>query len=326
MTSPYLLAGETDADNPGAIVRPQIPTLVLESMDGSVKIRLDNSEGFIRMPGSTGLEVPPVEVVSQAIPGVPGSTVIDVRTNERPVFVPIYIGGNGDMLAFREMLDKLYALIDPIGKRTFRLVGESYRGTRELVVTYLGGLEGADDAAASGLSWAKVGLNLVAHEAYAQAREDRTLEFRYVATSAPFLGVVGGTDAPWPRKLSSTTVIGAGMLVNINSEVPVYPTVELVGPMSSFHGDLTPTDDDPDETWTVDIPAGVGSGATMKIVTDPRRKSFRYDGALAASRVTIGSKLGPFNPGENELNVAAPGTTEASLIRLSWRELYRSLW
>lgn len=309
--------------------RSQIPTLVLESLDGTLQIRLDAADGWIRMPGSTGLEMPPYETISQSMPGVVGSTLTDVRVNERPIFIPIYCGGNNDPAVFREMMNKLFTLVNPRGRRTFRLVGENARGSREMIVSYVSGLEGADGAMEAGLSWAKLGLNLVAHQAFAQAREERTLEFRTSATASPFLGAVGGSDAPWPRPISTTSVIGEGMAVIIDSEEPVYPVVELVGPMTSFHGDLTPVedDDDPsDDNWSIDIPAGITSTQTFRMVTDPRIKSFRLNGALAAGRVALGSRLGPFYPGENTLNVAAPGSTTDTRIRLSWRNLYRSIW
>lgn len=327
MTGPYYLAGDGMTESLDVATRPQIPTLVLESLDGSVRIPLDGTAGWVRMPGSTGLEMPPVEIITQSIPGVPGSTLADVRIDQRPIFIPIYIGADGDMLAFREMLDLLYSVIDPIGRRSFRLVGESARGSRELDVTYVSGLEGSDDAVSAGLSWAKVGLNVVAHQPFARARQDRVLEFRYQPSSEPFLGVVGGTDTPWPRTVTNTAVIGSGMPVIVGSEVPVYPNVELVGPMTSFHGDLTPSTTQPDAgVWSVDLPAGVASGSTYKMVTDPRAKSFRLNGALAAGRVALGSRLGPYYSGENILNVSAPGSTEATVIRLSWRDQFRALW
>lgn len=328
MSSPYFLAGaavEVEAPRPP---RPQIPRLSLESLDGLISIPLNGTQGFIRMPGSTGLRMPPVEVVSTTIPGVPGSVLTDVRTNERPIFIPIYLGTDGDIVGFRNKLAALYALVDPNGRRTFKLVGESASGNREMVVTYVGGLEGADDAMTEGLSWAKFGLNLVAHEPYARARVDRTIEFHYEPGAKPFLGVVGGTDTPWPRTLSTSTAIGENMSVTVASEVEVYPTIELHGPMTSFHGDLThaSSGEGAEPDWLIDISAGVASGSMMRIVTDPRRKSFRYNGALAAGRVALGSRLGPFRPGENLLNVAAPGISESTIIRLSWREQFRSLW
>lgn len=333
MTSPYYLSKESGGLEPVKATRPQIPVLILESLDGTRSIRLDGSAGWIRMPGSTGLELPPIEVISQAMPGIPGSTLTDVRVLERPVFIPIYASGNGNYLAFREMMSSLYSLIvDPLGRRVFRLIGESVKGSRELLVTYVGGLEGADDAMQAGLSWAKLPLKLVAHSPFAQARADRVIEFRYHSELQPFLGVVGGTDAPFPRTLSTSSVIGENMMINIGSEVPVYPTAELVGKMDSFSATVMPeavpdeelTDDD--DNWSVSVPNGVPAGSTLRMVTDPRHRSFRLDGAHAAGRIAQGSKLRPFYPGVNWMNVIAPGSSEDTRVRLMWRELYRSLW
>lgn len=335
MTSPYFLAaGEVGAASTAVDTRPQIPRLTLESMDGNLRIPLDGTEGFIRMPGSTGLEMPPVEIISTAIPGVVGTHLADVRIMERPVFVPIYAGGDGDMGVFRARLRLLYRIVDPTGRRPFRLVGESAEGARELIVTYTGGLEGADDAAQAGLSWARFGLNAVAHSPYAQARQDRVLTFRNATVAEPFLGVVGGTDAPWPGAISTSSVIGQGMPVQINSEVPVYPTVVLKGAMDSFQGTLSPVVFDEygietvltDQEWLIDVPGGVPGGSSMRLVTDPRLRSFRFDGELGAERVSIGSRLRPFYPGRNTLNVSAPGSTEETVVTLSWREMFRSLW
>lgn len=334
MTSPYYLAGEGGLATLSPSSRPQIPALVLESMDRSVRIPLDGTEGFIRMPGSTGLEMPPMEVVSQAVPGIAGTRLADVRVMERPIFIPIYAGADGDMVAFRTMMRRLYRLIDPLNRNVFRLVGESAAGSREMIVTYSGGLEGADAATEAGLSWAKFGLALIAHSPFAQAREERSLEFHYSAAPVPFLGVVGGSDTPWPREITSTSVIGTGMGVTVDSDLPVYPTVELTGPMTSFEGNLSPVvvgsngveTTLTDQQWSLSIPNGVPAHSTFLAVTDPRSRSFRMDGDLAASKVALGSQLRPFYPGKNTLDVAAPGATEDTMIRISWHALYWSLW
>lgn len=334
MTSPYYLAGEGGLATLPADSRPQIPTLVLESMDGSVRIPLDGTEGFIRMPGSTGLEMPPSALISQSVPGIAGTRLADVRVMERPIFIPIYAGADGNMLAFREMLRRLHRLIDPMNLNSFRLVGGSAEGTRELIVTYSSGLEGADAASEAGLSWAKFGLNLVAHRPYAQARETQVLEFRYQPDLAPFLGVAGGSDTPWPRSLASTSIIGNGMEIVVDTEMPVYPEVELVGPMDSFSSTLSPIVVNSagqqttilDQQWVLSIPGGVPAGSTFRANTDPSSRSFRLNGELAAGRVALGSRMRPFYPGRNTLNVTAPGLTEATVIRISWLPLYRSLW
>lgn len=333
----FFLSTEDGALPPAPPVAPkpktQIPLLLLESMDGSVRIPLDGTTGWIRLPGATGLEMPPYEVITEYLPGVPGGVVTDVRVEPRSVFVPIYCGGESNHLTYLGMMNLLRKLVDPtVG--TFKLVGKTELGERELVVRYISGLEGQDGIDAQGLAWAKFGLTATAHEPFARAREDRTLEFRMAPTETPFLGVVGGTDAPFPGMLSSGSVIGSGMAVTIGADVPVFPNLTLVGPMDSFTGTLAPTVLGPDGTiitltdqeWNVQIPPGVPGGQTLKMVTDPRARSVRLDGALAAGRVALGSTLRPFYPGQNTLTVVAPGGTDATRIFLSWRELYRSLW
>jgi hypothetical protein len=317
-----------------ASLSEMIPKLILESMDGSISIPLDGSTGWVRMPGATGLEMPPSTVVADRIPGMPGAMVTDVQIHSRPIFIPIYGRLDNGQASYRQMLDQIRSLMDPLNG-SFRLVGASVRGFRELVVTYDSGLEGNDGADLEGLSWCKVGLKVTAHEPYAQALEDRRLEFRVVAgTPEPFLGVTGGTDAPWPRSMSNSAVVGSNMSTTVYSELPVYPKLELVGPMTAFDGTLSPTITRLDGTvavvagreWSVEVPNGVPGGATLVLVTDPRERSIRMNGTLAAGLVSRGSTLRPFYPGTNVLSVTAPGGTEETLIVLSWREKFRSLW
>lgn len=333
----YFLASEE-----GAVVRPPprprpprlpLSVLTLESMDGLTRIPLDGSSGWIRMPGATGLRLPPYQVIAAAIPGVPGSILQEVRVEERPVFLPLYCGGFTDQRSFQQMIDQIAALIDPT-TGTFRIIGTTAWDERELIVSYVSGLEGADGADTEGLSWAKLGLVMAAHQPYARAREGQGLEFVVATAGEPFLGVAGGTDAAWPTALSGGQVIGSGMEVYVDSEVPVYPILELVGPMDSFSSTMSPVVVGPDgsittldeQQWAVDIPLGVPAGSTYRVDTDPRVLSFRMNGGLASGRVARGSTLRAFYPGLNILNVTAPGGTSATRIRLSWLPLYRSLW
>jgi hypothetical protein len=316
------------------LLNEPIPKLYIESMDGSLSIPLDDTMGLIRLPGSTGLEMPPVEVISATIPGVPGSVVQDVRVQDRPVFIPLYAYSAVGQREFRELLDLLRSVIDPM-TGSFKLVGASLRGIRELVVTYESGLEGNDEQGTESVNWAKFGLKCTAHEPFARAREDRSLEYRVVSVSSPFLGVAGGTDVPFDTAmLSSNSVIGSGMPITIDSEVPVYPTVELLGAMTSFLGTLSSVVTNPngttttivDREWSVSVPSGVPAGQTLRMVTDPRNRSIRLNGALAAGMIARGSTLRPFYPGTNVLNVVAPGGTTDTRITITWRDLYRSLW
>lgn len=335
--SVYFLAPNPLLSGPEAPAPIRVPTLALESLDGSTRVPLDGSLGWWRMDGATGLEMPPVEVVTGSVPGVPGSQLYDVRVQQRPVFVPIYAEGVSHV-AHLDMMDTLRQLVDPM-TGTFRMVAVTERTEREMTVVYSEGLEGANGRTTQGLAWRKFGITAIACDPWAYDRADRLVEFEYVAPgAAPFIGAVGGTDAIWPTALASSAVIGLGMQVLVTSEVPVYPVLELVGPMDSFTGSLSPVLPGLPE-WSVEIPGGVPAGSTLRLVTDPRSRSFRLGAGdpatdpgwagtavLAAGSVSLGSSLRPFFPGLNVLDVVAPGGTSATRIRLSWREAHRSLW
>lgn len=318
--------------------RPVIPKLILESWDGSRRIPLDDSTGWKALAGATGLVMPPVDVATAPLPGAHGSTLTGVRVEERPVFVPIKVtASDRRFVTHQAMVDSLLDLVDPLTGE-FRLVGVTERGERELACVYTGGLEGAFGVDEFGLSWRKIGLKALACQPFARSRTPRTVEFGVDVDTEPFLGVAGGTDSPWPPALGSTNVIGENMEVIVGSEVPVHPALDLVGPMDSFAGDLTPLVPRPgDGVWSVSIPAGVPAGSTLRLVTDPRARSIRlgvgdplttanWSGSLAAGRVARGSSLSPFRRGLNILNVSAPGGSDTTRVRLSWFELYRSLW
>lgn len=304
----------------------------LESLDGLLVIPLNGVTGWTHMPGSTGLEMPPYDIVTNSVPGVPGSTLQDVRTLERPVFIPVFADTrSGDHITHLQMLDAMRDLVDPL-TGMFRIVGVTERGERELTVVYTKGMEGADGVDERGFTWRKFGINALACDPFPQARSDRVVEFAGTGTAGAFLGTAGGTDAPWPRALSSSAVIGDNMRVQVTSEVPVYPVLELVGPMDSFAGTVQLADASLPPyfgggVWSVSIPDGVAAGQSLRIVTDPRARSIRSGtGGLAAGRVARGSSLRPFYPGTNVLSVTAPGGNADTRVRLSWREKFRSLW
>lgn len=330
----YFLAAPVVRVKPQTRVSEPIPKITLESMNGRHSIPIDGSAGWIRMPGATGFDMPPVEVISESLPDVDGSTVKEVRVLARPVFLPIYYRSDSSHVDFLAMKDQLRRIIDP-KTQSFRIIGTTARGQRELVVTYTGGLEGNDAPGEEGASWGKVGISAVAHQPFAQSRVIRSLDFGQSGVDTPpFIGQVGGTDAPWPPALVSSAVIGDNMEVFINSDVPVHPSLEMTGPMSSFEADLSPlvvhsdgsTTVVEDQEWYIDIPLGVPADQTFSLVTDPTAFEARLNGVFAAGRISLGSTLRPFHPGLNILNVSAPGITDASSIRLSWRERFWSLW
>ena len=335
MVNPYVLATtRTPSHSRPITTQEQVPNLTFESLDGTKKIQLDGISGWTHLPGSTGLEMPPVDVVTSAVPGVAGSVLEEVRVEERPIFIPIDAASTDSrQVTHRAMLKAIRELVDPL-RGEFLVVCEN----RQLKVMYTEGLEGSFGSD-FGVYWRKFGLKALACQPWAEGRTDRPVEFQMASGGSPFLGTAGGTNTPWgTRKLTSSALISDNMRVWVDSEVAVYPIVELVGPMDSFTGTMDLATSQPGAgQWSVSVPNGVPAGYTLRLVTNPRARSIRmgagdpatnpsWTGELAAGQVARGSTLRPFYPGVNLMNVGAPGGTDATRVRIVWRDLYRSLW
>lgn len=310
---------------PPPYVEPPYDTrsLWLESWDGTrtIPVPLDDyPHPVVGQRGFLGLGVNPNELVEHATPGSAGTQVAGVTFPARPVALPLALLADTQAELWRIMQD-LRDLTDPHTGMTmdgnFRLVVSSVSGTRQLPLAYRSGLEG-EDTEYDGTD--HVVLDCVAVQPYAEDREESAMTFRLATGSKPFLAAAGTTH-PWgTRTLSPSTVLGGtGTSVDLHSAVPVWPTLEITGPVTS----VTLTSN---TGLSLSVPGGVAAGSTLRIVTSPRRKAIRLNGAPAAGLVARGSVLQPFTIGPNLLSVTAPGATDATSLRLVWRGMYRSLW
>lgn len=293
-----------------------------ESLDGATVIPVGGESHlgpWHLETGVTGLGVAPTVVDAAGSPGAVGSTVRDVFTVTRDLLLPLGLntGSQGEQwVAVQRLRDLTDPTVGMTPEGNFRLVCASESGTRHVTLAYLSGLEGEGQE----LPWRdRVVLSTIAPYPFAEDRDATTREFRLGSGSIPFLDTAG-TDNPWgTRQLSPSTVIGEGMAVNMTSAVPVYPTIEITGPVDSVLIES-------DTGLYISVPTGVDAGDTLRIVTDPRRKSIRLDGALAAGKLARGSRLVPFKAGSNLIDVTAPGADSDTRLRLTWRGGYRSLW
>lgn len=296
--------------------------LWLESWDRNVvlPVPLDALPAeIVGQRGFLGLGVAPTDLATTGTPGVAGSRVVDVVQVERPVALPLAFLGDSqaDLWA---TVQKVRDLTDPTRGMTpegnFRLVCASSSGTRQLSLAYRSGLEGQD------LEYAgadRAVIDAVAPMPYAEDREDMAKDFRLAVGSMPFLSPPG-TDNPWGTlQLAPSSVAGADTPFEMFSDVPPYVTLSLTGPADSvlIEGE---------NGLLIDVPDGIPGGSTLRIVTDPRYKSIRLDGAPAAGMLARGSRTPPFSLGTTLVSVSAPGATSDTLLRLTWRGLHRSLW
>lgn len=301
--------------------------LWLESWDGTVAmpVPIDNlPHEMIGQRGILGLGVAPTDLATEGTPGVAGSRVVDVIERDRPVALPLaFIADNQpDLWA---TIQRLRDLTDPTRGMTpdgnFRIVCSSSSGVRQIGLAYRSGLEGAD------LEYCgtdRAVLDLLAPMPFAEDRED---------TVSPEYALGGGglnffawddADAAAPNfadlELAPDVILGDNMPLQITSALPVYPTIEIVGPTGP--GVIL----EANTGLHLKVPDGIPEGSTLRIVTDPRRKSIRLDGALAAGMIGRGSRLAPLSLGQNLISITAPGATSETRLRLTWRGMHRSLW
>lgn len=296
--------------------------LWFESWDGEavMPIPLDGFSEMIAQRGMLGLGVAPTDLATEGTPGVAGSRIVDVIERDRPIAMPLAFLADAQADLW-DVVQRLRDLTDPTHSMTpdgnFRLVCSSISGVRQLNLGYRSGLEG-DDLEHYGVDRAV--LDLLAAMPYAEDREDKTIPFQLGTVSRPFLSSTTGTTQPWgTRRLASSTIAGDATPVEMFSSVPVYPVIEITGPAESvlIVGE---------NGLRIDVPTGVLAGQTLRIVTDPRHKSIRLNGALAAGKLARGSRLRPFSRGTTLVDVTAPGADSDTLLRLTWRGLHRSLW
>jgi hypothetical protein len=310
---------------PPPVVRPaaDIRRLWFESMDGSkvLSIAAPDHAGALRMlKGSQGLGVAPTELAVAGTPGVEGGFIEDVISTERPVIIPMSVLTKTQAEQWA-IVQTLRDITDPTTDDmtrdgSFKLVADTASGRRELTLAYVSGLEGDSMDLPH---YDRLVLQALAVQPFALDRESVRREFP-LGTAEPFLSSTSGTDRPWgTRQLAPSTVIGEGMVVQMVSGRPFFPTIELRGPASS--ATITSS-----TGLSIHVPAPIGAGKTLRIVTDPRAKSIRLDGALAAGRVARGSRFAPFLPGENVLDVVVPDATSETMLALEWRGRHRSLW
>jgi hypothetical protein len=299
-----------------AVVRADTRSYWLESLDGSVRVPFDNQPVSL-VRGAVGLDVAPTDVAWSTTPGVEGGFVDESRTVPRPVLLPLAIVADSQpaLWAAKGLIRQVVRPGESVtAEGAFNLVCSSLSGTRQLTCVYLSGLEGVTRVP----HYDRFALELLAVDPFARDRTERVVEFTLGDSTGSMVSADPATAGP--RQLGSSVVIGDAMPIDIVSGIPVWPRIDFTGPFSPLTVSAS-------TGMSISVPGGVPAGQTLTVVTDPRNKSIRLDGALAAGMVARGSKVGaPFLPGLNHLSVAATGATSASRIVLSWRGGWRSLF
>ncbi|MGU3409109.1 phage distal tail protein [Microbacterium sp. M1A1_1b] len=314
-------------DGPGGPTSPPIlgredtRTIWFESLDGLTILPLNVDVDRILTGGATGLQMPPLDVVTIKTPGPDGgSTVHEVNVLEREIFLPLKFASEQSHDDFLTKLDEFRTLIStgmwsvqPGTTGLFRLGVSSSRGTRLIDVTYREGWSGSWGGTESGTRWEKIGLSLLAAEAYFHDRDYTSFTFQ-VADGEVFLSSTD--DNGWPRALSPSTVIGNGMPMQVRGTVPAWIEMIVDGPASLASVTFPGTD--------IRMTSTIPDASELVLITEPRRRSARLDGAVAWSKIAMTSTFAPLMPGPNLMNVALDTSGEGTALTVRWRERYLS--
>lgn len=297
--------------------------LEFRSINGTREVQwnLPGGRSLAVLDTALGLDVPPREVYRDRVPGLDGSRIRHIRTDEREVFLPLLVRSpDRDWTWVLDKLAEVRALQDyrqvnySDEDGTFDLIAVARGQERRLRVTYLDGMEGDYGQDRNLPELRLFGLKLLAVNPYWQGVQWTTRQVS-LPTPVPFLSN-NGADA-FPRKITASVALGSDMPLVIPGDVPSPAVVELVGPCT--------------ET-VITSPAGLNvtigaltEGQTF-ILDTGRRKSALLNGVPTWELVGQSPQWHPLPPGETTISVQMTGATELSKARVYGAALWEAAW
>jgi hypothetical protein len=289
------------AIRPGAT----LPSLELETrrlqlrrLDGTDVLPFTGGE-FYAMPQITGLNLPPRELVREEMPGMDGSRLLEARTKEREVSLPLWLSSSSSHLQYLDRRDDLAEALGyfdtdlELHEGTFDLVAMSARGTRFLRCAYLDGWEGNQAWENAGVRWESMALKLLAVRPF----------WRGARWSTPAIYTPRGSSwfGHFPGELGSGRVLGKNIPVDVLGNAPSWAQVDLRGPATS----VTVT---AGSGLSVSIPAGLAAGELCRIVSDPRGRTVTFGGVRNWARVGPVTRWQPLRVGRQTINIEIAGS------------------
>lgn len=312
--------GTPDPGTPGgpspAPVDPR--RLDFRSLDGTDAIEWTGNEWIIQS-GIQGLDVPPRDVVTEAVPGMDGARLREIRTGTRSVVLPFFVysadreqaSHHAQLAQIRRHLD--YRRVDyAAAEGTFDLVAVGAGGERSLRCVYVDGMEGlAGVASGNGAYWSTFDTKLLAVQPYWVGVEWSTPTVT-TGVGSPFVS----NAALWPRSISGSVALGQDMRVSVGGDVPSPPNVELDGPWTTAH--IT-------SPQGLDLTIGAVPSGTLRIETG-RRRRVTLDGVPAWHLVGDSPHWQPLPAGEAIISIALTGADASTSARVFGRSLWETAW
>lgn len=294
-----------------------MPIVLLPAPSGTWAYALVDVDGFEHglnpedsisvLSGPSGLLMPPIAMASRELPLRAGSQLQGVRVATREFDLPLYIEA-ASLAAVVDTHEQLLTWVDPTRGDVALRVTRPDGTRRELLATYLGGLEGEETTENGVEVWWEGTATFRAHEPYWRDVEAT------VRTSA--LDTLSGFWFPlnFPIQLAGSQVYRLTAETNTGS-AEAYPTWTITGPgtnplvrnlTTGKHLGLTLT---------------LLAGETVTIETAPLAALPIHDasGNSRFDALTSGSERWPLVRGANSIQIEMTGATAASSVVMEYR-------
>lgn len=315
-----ILAQNVGGSGPVVVIPVDDRRLEFAALDGSDLISWSD-DAWIARVGLTGIDIPTREIIRQRVPGLPGSRLVEIRDDEREVFVPVwtraldrdYRTNLAQLARVRGMLDyRAGTYADDDG--TFDLVAHSSNGRRSLRCTYVDGLEGDYSSGAAYSTWRIFGLRLLAVDPYWHGQPWST---PVVALPAPAPFLSNDPADAFPRALGASVALGANMPVTVGGDVPSPAVIEITGPATSTH--IT-------SPQGLDITIGAITGGHTLLIDTGRRRRVLLDGSPAWTLLGDSPQWRALPPGEASISVQVTGADTDTRARVYGDSLWETAW
>jgi hypothetical protein len=281
-------------------------SLTLSSATGT-SVALDGlRDGYVLLPGVTGLGMPPVSLAADPLPSSDGSVFRGLRYAERDLFIPVAILGDDAtaVTSYRRVLERL---LSPRGGPVTLTVTHPSGEQRRITGWYIDGAKGDEGSDQAGRCFEKKGLLLRCLGPWWYA-EQQTQSWVLTETAVAFLDP---TKSFFPITLMAAEVEGAATVVN-DGDGDAEPIWDVTGPGDSV------TVSSRGQSWVY----GARIEPEQTIRVDCRRTHQTVvdvaDGRNLFAHMSGDPALWLLTPGPNDISVAMPGADIRSRIQIRW--------
>lgn len=260
---------------------------------------------ILMQPGATGLDLPPMEVRSDASPNLDGAMYRSTRAAAREIMIPLFLYGI-DRYTLRVLKRQVIRALNPQNGYCVLKIQESGLPPRYLKCWYKDGLEGTESEENAGFRWQRYGLQLTALDPWYYGDEFHVAEWSFGRGSA-FLKPA----SLFPLTLSQGLVSRPDLPVTNPGDTHAWPVWEVTGPVARFRFALG------ERSFGIAGNDGdaVPGGTTLKIDTRPGHKTLLDDkGQNYWPRLDRSPSLWALPAGRSLLGIdLVPGSANARL-------------